>query len=126
MPGRTPLHLPALSATVLRPAFLPPAPKCSTDSSGLPDPLPPSDDLDWGQLCFPCDFLLRSLTRSAHPAFPSAFLAPPPSLPSHRAALDLVTSLASMSVHSSWQNCYPSSRSISLFSDCTFECVDQR
>src|ERR1700680_3424608 len=50
MPGRTSLHLPALSATVLRPAFLPSSPKCSTDSSGLPDPLPPSDDPDWGQL----------------------------------------------------------------------------
>src|ERR1700682_5559976 len=48
--GRTPLHLPALSATVLRPAFLPSSPKCSTDSSGLPDPLPPSDDLNWGPI----------------------------------------------------------------------------
>src|SRR5713101_145249 len=55
MPGRTPLHLPALSATVLRPAFLPASPKCSTDSSGLPDPLPPSDDPDWGPPCSPCD-----------------------------------------------------------------------
>src|SRR6266566_3367245 len=71
MPGRTPLHLPALSATVLRPAFLPPNQECSIDSSGLPDPLPPSDDLDWGQLCFPCDFLLRSSTPPAHPVFPS-------------------------------------------------------
>src|SRR5712691_3581383 len=58
MPGKTPQYLPASSATVLRPAFLPPNPKCSTDSSGLPDPLPPSDDPDWGQPCFPCDFLL--------------------------------------------------------------------
>src|SRR5437899_11981701 len=71
MPGRTPLHLPALSATVLRPAFLPPNQECSIDSSGLPDPLPPSDDLDWGQLCFLCDLLLRSSTPPAHPVFPS-------------------------------------------------------
>src|SRR4029077_13625876 len=126
MPGRTPLHLPVLSATVLRPEFLPPNPKCSTDSSGLPDPLPPSDDLDWGQTCFPCHLSWRSLLPSAQRVFPSAFPAPPPLLPLHHAALDLVTSLASMSVHSSWQNCYPSSRSISLFSDCTLECVDQR
>src|SRR6266545_6672118 len=71
---RTPLHLPALSATVLRPAFLPPNQECSTDSSGLPDLLPPSDDLDWGQLCFPCDFLLRSSTPPAHPVFDFATL----------------------------------------------------
>src|ERR1035441_8078471 len=73
MPGRTPLHLPALSASVLRPAFLPPNQECSTDSSGPPDPLPPSDDLDWGPPCFPCDFLLRSSTPPAHPVFPSTF-----------------------------------------------------
>src|SRR6516225_6832867 len=126
MPGRPPLHLPALSATVLRPAFLPRNQECSTDSSGLPDPLPPSDDLDWGQTCFPCDFLVRSLPPSAHPVFPSAFPAPLPSLPLHHAAPDLALLPAAMSVHSSCQNCYPSSRSISLFSDCTFECVDQR
>src|ERR1035438_9879219 len=77
MPGRTPLHLPALSASVLRPAFLPPNQECSTDSSGPPDPLPPSDDLDWGPPCFPCDFLLRSSTPPAHPVFPSTFSAPP-------------------------------------------------
>src|SRR5207245_1548527 len=87
MPGRTPLHLPALSATVLRPAFLPPNQECSIDSSGLPDPLPPSDDLDWGQLCFPCDFLLRSSTPPAHPVFPSTFPGLPRVLLSHLAAL---------------------------------------
>src|SRR5450755_759801 len=95
MPGRTPLHLPALSATVLPPAFLPSSPKCNTDSSGLPDPLPPSDDPDWGQRFFLCDFLLRSSTPPAHPIFPSAFPAPPPSLLSHLAAPDLALSFAS-------------------------------
>src|SRR5215475_12598625 len=105
MPGRTPLHLPALSATVLRPAFLPPNQECSTDSSGLPDPLPPSYDLDLGQLCFPCDFLLNSSTLPAHPVFLSAFPGLPRVLLSHPAALVLVTSLVSLSVHSSWQNC---------------------
>src|ERR1022692_4750421 len=118
MPGRTPRHLPASSATVLRLAFLPPNPECSTDSSGPPDPLPPSDDLDWGQWPFP----------PAHPALlaPSAFRAPPPLLPSHLAAPDLVLSLSSSLVRSAGKTCYACSRSISLFSDCTFECVDHR
>src|SRR4029077_13418741 len=102
-------------------AFLPPNPKCSTDSSGLPDPLPPSDDQDWAEPCFPCAFLVRSCTRSAHPVLPSAFPAPPPSLPWHRAAPDLALSSASSLVHSAAKTCYASSRSISLFSDCTFE-----
>src|SRR5713226_8435765 len=123
MPGRTPLHLPALSATVLRPAFLPPNQECSIDSSGPPDLLPPSDDLDWGQLCFPCDFLLRSLTPSAHPVFPSAFPAPPPSLPLHLAALDLALSSASRVVHSAAKTCYASSRSISFSCDCTLSAL---
>src|SRR6202049_4911939 len=100
MPGRTPLHLPALSASVLRPAFLPPNQECSTDSSGPPDPLPPSDDLDWGQLCFPCDFLLSSSTPPAHPVFPSTFPGLPRVLLSHLAAPDLAPSSASSLVHS--------------------------
>src|SRR5947207_11157549 len=41
-------------------------------------------------------------------------------------ALGPATSPASMAVHTSFENCYPSSRSISLFTcDCTVECVDQ-
>src|ERR1700680_2311861 len=121
MLGRTPLHLPAWSATVLRPAFLPPSPKCSTDSSGLPDPLPPSDDPDWDQPCSPCDLSWRSQTRPVHPGLlsRSTFPAPPPSLPSHLAALGLATSLASWLVHSAGKTCYASSRSISFFIDCT-------
>src|ERR1700680_599483 len=117
MLGRTPLHLPALSATVLRPAFLPSSPKCSTDSSGLPDPLPPSDDPDWGQPCSPCDLSGRSQTRPVHPGrlSRSTFPAPPPSLPSHLAALGLALSSASRLVHSTAQTCYASSRSISFF-----------
>ena len=51
---------------------MPPPPslssECSTDSSGPPDPLPPSDDLDWAPLCFPCDFLLPLSPPPAHPA----------------------------------------------------------
>src|SRR5258707_8030288 len=106
MPGRTPLHLPALSATVLRPAFLPPNQECSTDSSGPPDPLPPSVDLDWGPPCFPCDLLLRLSTPPAHSVFPSTFPGPPRAPLSHLAAPGPATSSASMSVHSSFQNCY--------------------
>src|SRR5882724_977880 len=123
MPGRTPLHLPALSATVLRPAFLPPNQECSIDSSGLPDPLPPSDDLDWGQLCFPCDFLLRSSTPPAHPVFPSTFPGLPRVLLSHLAALDLALSSTSRLVHSAAKTCYASSRSISFSCDCTLSAL---
>src|SRR5439155_13206996 len=123
MPGRTPLHLPALSATVLRPAFLPPNQECSTDSSGLPDPLPPSDDLDWGQLCFACDFLLRSSIPPAHPVFPSTFPGLPRVLLSHLAAPDLALSSASRLVHSAAKTCYASSRSISFSCDCTLSAL---
>src|SRR6266542_538043 len=123
MPGRTPLHLPALSATVLRPAFLPPNQECSTDSSGLPDLLPPSDDLDWGQLCFPCDFLLRSSTPPAHPVFPSTSPGLPRVLLSHLAAPDLALSSASRLVHSAAKTCYASSRSISFSCDCTLSAL---
>src|SRR4029077_7955792 len=126
MPGRTPLHLPALSATVLRPAFLPPNQECSTDSSGLPDPLPPSDDPDWGQLCFPCDFLLPSSTPPAHSVFPSTFPGLPQVLLSHLAAPDLALSSASSLVHSAAKTCYASSRSISFFMGLHVECVDHR
>src|SRR6202011_6169694 len=115
MPGRTPLHLPASSATVLRPAFLPPHQECSTDSSGPPDPLPPSDDLDWGPRCFPCDFLLRSSTPPAHPVFPPIFPGPPRVLLSHLVAPDLALSSASSLVHSAANTCYASSRVDLLF-----------
>src|SRR3989442_13872760 len=108
MPGRTPLHLPAWSATVLRPAFLPPNQECSIDSSGLPDPLPPSDDLDWGQLCFPCDFFLCSSTPPAHPVFPSTSPELPRVLLSHLAALDFSLSSASRLIHSIAKTSYAS------------------
>src|SRR6266576_1274421 len=117
MPGRTPLHLPALSATVRRPAFFPPNQECSTDSSGPPDPLPPPDDLDCCQRCSPCYLSWRSQTQPVHPGLlsRSTFPAPPLSLPSHLAALGLATSLASCLVHSAGKTCYASSRSISFF-----------
>src|SRR5258708_1708185 len=98
MPGRTSLHLPALSATVLRPAFLPSSPKCSTDSSGLPDPLPPSDDPDWGQPCSPCDPSWRSQTGNSDSVVgeqngkEQSFL--PPVIVSHRSSPSRVRSAA--------------------------------
>jgi hypothetical protein len=48
------------------------------------------------------------------PAFLSVFPPVPPALLSYPAAPGPATSPASMSVHSSFQNCYASSRSISL------------
>src|ERR1700680_4922438 len=123
MPGRTSLHLPALSATVLRPAFLPSSPKCSTDSSGLPDPLPPSDDPDWGQPCSPCDFLLGSSTPPVHPVFPSTFPGLPRVLLSHLAAPDLAPSSASSLLHSAAKTCYAFSRSISFSCDRTLSAL---
>ena len=56
---------------------------------------------------------------------PSVFPPVPPALPSYPAASGPATSPASMSVHSSFQNCYPWSRSISLFTVIApLECVD--
>jgi hypothetical protein len=48
------------------------------------------------------------------PAFPSAFPPVLPALPSYPAALGPATSPAWLSVHSFSQNCYASSRSMSL------------
>src|SRR6266567_7661995 len=102
-------------ATVPPPAFPPPGPECSTGSIGLPDPRPPSDGRDWGEAHRADAFLRRSLLPPlSDPAFLSAFPPVPPALPSYPAAPGPATSSASMSVHSSFQNCYASSRSISL------------
>src|ERR1700730_9488238 len=114
-PGTRLQHPPAPSATALPPAFLPPDPKCSSGSIGRPDPRPPSDGRDWGEAHLADAFLRRSLLPPfSDPAFPSAFPPVPPALPSFPAAPDLATSPASMSVHSSFQNCYASPMSISL------------
>jgi hypothetical protein len=62
------------------------------------------------------DALLRRclLPPFSDPAFPSAFPPVPPALPSYLAASRPASSPASMSVHSSFENCYASPRSISL------------
>src|ERR1700736_1928837 len=89
--------------------------ECSSCSIGPPDPHPPSDDRDWGEAHLAYAFLRRSLLRAfSDPAFPSVFPPVPPARPSYPVGLGLAASLASMSVHSSFQNCYACSRSISL------------
>src|SRR5580692_7691949 len=114
-PGRRRQNPPRSSAIALPPAFPPPVPKCSNGSLGRPDLLPPSDGPDWGE-ARPADaFLRRSLLPLfSDPAFLSAFPPVPPALLSYPAAPGPVTSSASMSVHSSFENCYASARSISL------------
>jgi len=82
---------------------------------GPPDPLLPSDGRDWGEAHLADALLRRSLLPPfSDPAFPSVFPPVPPALPSYPAASGPASSPASMSVHSSFENCYPSSRSISL------------
>src|ERR1700722_2770160 len=115
MPERIQQCPPASYATVLPPEFPPPDPECSSCSIGRPDLRPPSDDRDWGAAhradAFPRHSLLPLFSDAA---FLSAFPPVPPALLSYPAAPSLVTSPASMSVHSSLQNCYAASRSISL------------
>src|SRR5216683_8027348 len=113
--GRRLPNPPASSATVLPSAFLPPDPKCSNGSIGRPDLRPPSNGRDWGQAHRADAFLRRSLLPPlSDPAFLSAFPTVPPALLSYPAAPGPATSSVSMLVHSSFQNCYASSRSISL------------
>src|SRR5271169_836764 len=113
-PGTRWQNPPASSAIAPPPAFPPPDPECSSGSIGPPDPRPPSDGRDWGE-AHRADALRRSLLPPfSDPAFPSAFPPVLPALPSYPAALGPATSPASLSVHSSFQNCYASSRSISL------------
>ena len=70
---------------------------------------------DWGEAHRADAFLRRSvLPPFSDPAFLSARPPVPPALLSYPAAPDPATASASMSVHSSFQNCYASSRSISL------------
>src|ERR1700722_17675277 len=115
MPERIQQCPPASYATVPPPAFPPPDPECSSCSIGPPDPRPPSDGRDWGEAHRADAFLRRSLLPPfSDPAFPSAFPPVLPALPSYPAALGPATSPASLSVHSFFQNCYASSRSISL------------
>src|SRR5690349_696532 len=115
MPERIRQSPPASYATVPPPAFLPPDPECSSGTIGPPDPHPPSDDRDRGEAHLAHALLRRSLLeRFSDPAFLSAFPPVPPALLSYPAAPGLATSSTSTWVHSSFQNCYASSSSISL------------
>src|SRR5438046_1253909 len=115
MPERIRQCPPASYATVPPPAFPPPDPECSSGSIGPPDPHPPSNDRDWGEAHRADAFLRRSLLPPlSDPALLSAFPPVPPALLSYPAAPGPPTSSLSMLVHSSFQNCYASSRSISL------------
>src|ERR1017187_6721715 len=93
------------------PAFAPPDPECSNGSTGRPDLRPPSDGRDWGE-AHRSDAFLRCLLLPLFSdlAFLSAFPPAPPALLSYPAAPRPVTSSPSMSVHSSFHNCYASSR----------------
>src|SRR5215468_2066748 len=114
-----PPHPLVLSATVPPPASLPPAPKCSSCSTGLPDLLPPSDDPDWAQarplafprLCSPAQVLAQAFRSASPPA--------PPSLLSNPAAPGREPSPLSSSVRSLFENCYSFSRVDLLISNCT-------
>src|ERR1700688_5052781 len=119
MPERIRRCAAASYATVPPPAFPPPDPKCSSGSIGRPDTRPPSDGRDWGETYLADPLLLCSLLPPSNPVFSSVSPPVPPALPSYPAALGPATSPASMSVPSSLQNCYASSRSISFSCDCT-------
>src|SRR4029077_20970762 len=114
MPERIRQRAAASYATVPPPAFPPPDPECSSDSIGLPNPHPPSDDRDWGETYLADPLLLCSLLPPSNPVFSSVSPPVPPALPSYPAAPGPATSSASMPVPSSFQNCYASARSISL------------
>jgi len=104
-------------------AFPPPDPECSSGSIGPPDPRPPSDGRDWGETYLADPLLLCSLLPPSDPVFSSVSPLVPPALPSYPAALGPATSPSSISVHSSLQNCYASSRSISFSCDCTLSAL---
>src|ERR1700756_4242735 len=115
MPERIRQCAAASYATVPLPAFPPPDPKCSNGSIGRPDPRQPSDRRDWGEAHRSDASPRRSLLPPfSDLAFLSAFPPVPPALLSYLAAPGPATSSASISVHSSFQNCYASARSISL------------
>src|SRR5260370_9773063 len=86
--------------------FPPPDPTHSSGSIGRPDPLPPSDGRDWGQALLADPLLHSLLPPLSDPALLSAFPPVPPALLSYPAAPGPATSSVSMSVHSSFQNCY--------------------
>src|SRR5215813_7532143 len=121
-PGRTLRLLPPSSVAALRLASPLANPKCSSGSIGLPNPLPPSAAPDWDPAQFADPLLLGSPTSPSPPAFLSVSPPAPPVLPWVLAALGAELAPASLSVPSSWETCYSSSRVdllILILRDCT-------
>src|SRR6516225_8403170 len=118
MPRTTTPHPLALSATVPPPTSPPPAPKCSSCSTGLPSPPPPLAGPDWGPSRLVASPPLPSPAQGFAPAFRSASPPAPPSLLWNPAALGRGPSVSS-SVRSSFENCYSFSRVDLLISNCT-------
>src|SRR5215831_11268136 len=123
MPGTMPPHPLALSATVPPQASLPPAPKCSSCSIGLPGPLLPSDGPDWGQTRPLRSPPLPSPVWVSAPAFGSASRLALQSLLWTPAAPCRGPSSVSSSVRSSFENCYSFSRVDLLILIARYECV---
>src|SRR5712692_11986145 len=127
--GRRLPNPPASSATVLLPAFLPPAPKCSNGSLGPQDPLLPSDGPDWGEAPHPDALLRRSLLAATFFRSSLSF-----SFPTSSASTSFVSrctgprDFARFDVSSLFFPellCFFKVDLLSRF-DCTLECVDHR
>jgi hypothetical protein len=94
-------------------------PKCSSCSTGLPDPPPPSAGPDWGQARSVASPPLPSPAQVSAPAFRSASPPAPPLLLWNPAAPGRGPSSVSSSVRPSFENCYSFSRVDLLISNCT-------
>src|SRR5215472_4538453 len=95
-------------------------PKCRSGSFGLPNPLPPSAGPDWDPAQLGDPLLLGLPTSPSPPAFLAVSPPAPPVLPWVLAALGAELSPASLSVPSSWETCYSSSKvDLLILRDCT-------
>src|SRR6516162_7068713 len=95
-------------------------PQCSSRSIGLPNPLPPSAGPDWDPAQLADPPLLGAPASPSAPAFLSVSPPARPVLAWLLAALGAELSYASLSVPSSWQTCYSSSRvDLLILRDCT-------
>src|ERR1700746_4100300 len=119
-PGGTLRLLLPSSVAALRLASPLANPKCRSGSFGLLNPLPPSAGPDWVPAPFPDSLLLGAPTSPSAPAFLAVSPPARPVLPWVLAALGAELSPASLSVPSSWQTCYSSSRvDLLVLRDCT-------
>src|ERR1700675_3859971 len=125
MPERIRRCAAASYATVPPPAFPPPDPKCSSGSTGPPDPHPPSDDRDWAKFTSQCS----SPTLVTATFFGSSFSF---SFPTSSASTSFVSRCTGPrdfarfvvgSLFSPELLCFFKVDLLSRF-DCTLECVD--